>query len=69
MLVVKGGGELGFEREGGEGEGVFEDMPRLLNILVMVGWDGGRRGRATVETPQLLKIYYNVGGGGVRATV
>ena len=43
-MVVEGGGggELGFER------GVFEDMPRLLKIVVMMARDmvvdeGGRR--------------------------
>jgi hypothetical protein len=48
---------------------VFEDMPRLLKILVMVGGDGGGRGRAMVQMPRLLEFYYEVGGGGVRATV
>ena len=54
-----GGRELGFEggrgRVGECGGGVvFEDMPRLLKILVMVGGDGGGRGRATVQMPRLL---------------
>jgi hypothetical protein len=48
---------------------VFEDMPQLLKILVMVGGDGGGRGRATVQMPRLLEFYYEVGGGGVRAMV
>ena len=48
---------------------MFEDTPRLLKILVMVGGDGGGRGRATVQMPQLLQFYYKVGAGGVRATV
>ena len=49
--------------------GVFEDTPRLLKILVMVGGDGGGRGRATVQMPRLLQFYYKVGAGGVWATV
>ena len=48
---------------------VFEDTPRLLKILVMVGGDGGGRGRATVQMPRLLQFYYKVGAGGVWATV
>ena len=51
-------------------EGVeFEDIPRLLKILVMVGGDGGGQGRETVQMPRLLQFYYKVGAGGVRATV
>ena len=49
--------------------GVFEDTPQLLNFLVMVGGDGGGRGRATVQMPRLLQFYYKVGAGGVWATV
>ena len=49
--------------------GVFEDTPRLLKILVMVGADGGGRGRATVQMPRLLQFYYKVGAGGVWVTV
>ena len=49
--------------------GVFEDTPRLLNFLVMVGGDGGGRGRAMVQMPRLLQFYYKVGAGGVWATV
>ena len=52
-----------------DGGFVFEDTPRLLKILVMVGGDGGGRGRATVQMPWLLKFYYKVGAGGVWATV
>ena len=48
---------------------VFEDMSCLLKILVMVGGDGGGRGRATVQMPWLLQFYYKVGAGGVWATV
>ena len=48
---------------------VFEDTPRLLKILVMVGGDGGGRGRAMVQMPRLLQFYYKVGAGGVWATV
>ena len=48
---------------------VFEDTPRLLKNLVMVGGVGGGRGRATVQMPQLLQFYYKVGAGGVWATV
>ena len=48
---------------------VFEDSPRLLKILVMVGGDGGGRGRATVQTPRLLQFYYKVSAGGVWAMV
>ena len=48
---------------------VFEDTPRLLKFLVMVGGDGGGRGRATVQMPRLLQFYYKVGAGGVWATV
>ena len=48
---------------------VFEDMPRLLKILVMVGGHGGGRGRETVQMPRLLKFYYKVGARGVWATV
>ena len=48
---------------------VFEDTPRLLKFLVMVGGDGGGRGRATVQMPWLLQIYYKVSDGGVWATV
>ena len=44
-------------------------MPRLLKILVMVGGDGGGRGRAMVQMPRLLEFYYKVSGGEVRATV
>ena len=54
---------------GGLWRGVFEDTPWLLKILVMVGGDGGARGRATVQMPRLLKFYYKVGAGGVWATV
>ena len=65
-----GGRELGFEGgRVGTVEGVFEDTPRLLKILVMVGGDGGGRGRATVQMPRLLQFYYKVGAGGVWATV
>ena len=45
------------------------DTPRLLKILVMVGEDGGGRGRAMVQMPRLLKFYYKVGAGGVWVTV
>ena len=38
-------------------------------VLVMVGGDGGGRGRATVQMPRLLQFYYKVGAGGVWATV
>ena len=48
---------------------VFEDTPWLLKILVMVGGDGGGRGRATVQMPRLLQFYYKVGAGGMRVTV
>ena len=48
---------------------MFEDTPRLLKILVMVGGDGGGRGRATVQMPQLLQFYDKVGAGGVWANV
>ena len=48
---------------------VFEDTPRLLKILVMVGGDGGGRGRATVQMPRLLQLYYKVRAGGVWTTV
>ena len=48
---------------------MFVDTPRLLEILVVVGGDGGGRGRATVQMPRLLKFYYKVGAGGVWATV
>ena len=48
---------------------MFEDTPWLLKILVMVGGDGGGRGRATVQMPRLLKFYYKVGAGGVWTTV
>ena len=48
---------------------MFEDTLRLLNFLVMVGGDGGGRGRATVQMPRLLKFYYKVGAGGVWARV
>ena len=48
---------------------VFEDTSRLLKILVMVGGDGGGRGRAMVQMPRLLQFYYKVGAGGVWATV
>ena len=34
---------------------MFEDRPRLLKILVMVGGDGGGRGRATIQ----MLGYYN----------
>ena len=67
------GRELGFE--GGRGrwgtvEGVvFEDTPRLLKILVMVGGDGGGLGRATLQMPRLLQFYYKVDVGGVWAMV
>ena len=65
--------ELGFEggrgADGGLWRGVFEDTSRLLKILVMVGGDGGGRGRATVQMPRLLQFYYKVGAGGVWATV
>ena len=66
--MVKGGGsnELGFEQGDGvvgvwtvEGAWVmFEGISWLLKILVMVGGDGGGRGRVTVEMPRLLKFYY-----------
>ena len=74
LAGVGGGGELGFEGGGGRVGGlwrgvVFEDTPRLLKILVMVGEDGGGRGRATVQMPRLLQFYYKVGAGGVWATV
>ena len=48
---------------------MFDDMPGLLKILVMVGGDGGGRGRATVQMPWLLQFYYKVGVGGVWAMV
>ena len=48
---------------------MFEDTPWLLKILVMVGGDGGGRGRAMVQMPRLLQFYYKVGAGGVWATV
>ena len=48
---------------------MFEDTLWLLKILVMVGGHGGERGRATVQMPRLLKIYYKVGAGGVWATI
>ena len=48
---------------------VFEDTSRLLKILVMVGGDGGGRGRAKVQMPRLLQFYYKVGAGGVWVTV
>ena len=48
---------------------VFEGTLRLLKILVIVGGDGGGRGRAMVEMPWLLQFYYKVGAGGVWATV
>ena len=48
---------------------MFEDTPRLLKILVMVGGDGGVRGRATVQMPWLLQFYYKVSVGGVWAMV
>ena len=64
---VRGGrGQVG---ELWRGMVVFEDTPRLLKILVMVGGDGGGRGRATVQMPRLLQFYYKVGAGGVWATV
>ena len=44
---------------------MFEDTPWLLKILVMVGGDGGGRGRATVQMPRLLQFYYQVGAGEV----
>ena len=44
---------------------VFEDTPRLLEILVMVGGDGGGRGRVTVQMPRLLQFYYKVDARGV----
>ena len=47
----------------------FDDTPRLLKFLVMVGGNGGGRGRATVQMPRLLQFYYKVGAGGVWATV
>ena len=40
-----------------------------LHVLVMVGGDGGGRGRATVQMPRLLQFYYKVGAGGVWAMV
>ena len=70
-----GGRELGFKGGGGRvrdcggGVVVFEDTPQLLKILVMVGGDGGGRGRATVQMPRLLQFYYKVGAGGVSAKV
>ena len=48
---------------------MFEDTPRLLKILVMVDGDGGGRGRATVQMPRLLQLYYKVDVGGVWVTV
>ena len=48
---------------------MFEDTSRLLKILVMVGGDGGGRGRVTVQMPRLLQFYYKVAAGGVWATV
>ena len=48
---------------------MFEDTPRLLKILVMVGGDGGGRGRVTVQMPRLLQFYYKVDVGGLWATV
>ena len=48
---------------------MFEDTARLLKILIMVGGDGGGRGRATVQMPQLLQFYDKVGAGGVWETV
>ena len=48
---------------------VLEDTPRLLKILVMVGGDGGGRGRATVQMPWLQQFYNKVSAGGVWATV
>ena len=47
----------------------FDDTPRLLKILVLVGGDGGGRGRATDKMPRLLQFYYKVGAGGVWVTV
>ena len=44
---------------------MFEDTLRLLKFLVMVGGDGGGRGRATVQMPRLLQFYYKIGAGGV----
>ena len=40
-----------------------------IENLVMVGGDGGGRGRATVQMPRLLQFYYKVGAGGVWAMV
>ena len=54
---------------GGRGMVVFEDTPRLLKILVMVGGDGGGRVRAMVQMPRRLQFYYKVGAGGVWETV
>ena len=48
---------------------MFVDTPRLLKFLVMVGGDGGGRGRAMVQMPRLLQFYYKVGAGGVWATI
>ena len=48
---------------------MFEDTPRLLKFLVMVGGDGGGQGRVAVQIPRLLKFYYKVGAGGMRVTV
>ena len=48
---------------------MFEDTPRLLKNLVMVGGDGGGRGRAKVQMTRLLQFYYKVGARGVWATV
>ena len=53
----------------GGGVVVFEDMLHLLKSLVMVGGDGGGRGRPTVQIPRLLQFYYKVGAGGVWAMV
>ena len=50
-------------------EGVFEDTSRLLKFLVMVGGDGGGRGRVTAQMPRLLEFYYKVSAGGVWVTV
>jgi len=54
---------------GGWGIVVFEDTLHLLKILVMVGEDGGGRGRAMVQMPRLVQFYYKVSAGGVWATV
>ena len=44
-----------------DGGSVFEDTPRLLRILVMVGGDGGGRGRATVQMPTIRSVLEECG--------